>query len=216
MQSFQNGITIEFLSQKFNFSKLTIVRNLKKSLGKSKYDKFIKMQKSYNSVVNDKDINLKKEIEVDTEKLHSKNNFLEVNSDNQIGTEIENEFFQDSSFFEIAPLNCEIDNVNRKDVSSVPISEINFPKTVYMIVDRKIELETKFLRDYPEWEFLPNEDLDRECIEIYNDLKTAKRLCNKEQKVIKVPNTDVFKLVSHFLIARGISRIVYSEQLIAL
>ena len=58
---------------------------------------------------------------------------------------------------------------------------IDFPSIVYMIVDKKIELETKFLRDYPEWEFLPNEDLDRECIELYNDLKTAKRLCNKEQ-----------------------------------
>ena len=85
-----------------------------------------------------------------------------------------------------------------------------------MIVDKKIELETKFLRDYPEWEFLPNEDLGRKCIEIYNDLKTAKRFCNKEQKVIKVPNTDVFKIVAPILISRGISRIVNSEQLIAL
>ena len=48
------------------------------------------------------------------------------------------------------------------------------------------------------------------------DLKTAKRLCNKDQKVIKVPNTDVFKIVAPILISRGISRIVNSEQLIAL
>ena len=52
--------------------------------------------------------------------------------------------------------------------------------------------------------------------EVFNDLKKAKRLCSKEQKVIKVPNRDVFKLVTPFLIAKGISRIVYSEQLIAL
>ena len=54
------------------------------------------------------------------------------------------------------------------------------------------------------------------CIEVFNDLKKAKRMCSKEQKVIKVPNTNVFKLVKPFLIAKGISRIVYSEQLIAL
>ena len=92
--------------------------------------------------------------------------------------------------------------------------EVN--KTVYMIVDKNIELEVKLLKDYPEWEFLPNEDLERKTIEIYYDLKLAKRACNKEQKVIKVPNTDVFRIVSPILISRGISRIVSAEKLIAL
>ena len=85
-----------------------------------------------------------------------------------------------------------------------------------MIVDKNIELEIKLLKDYPEWEFLPNEDLKRKTIEIYFDLKTAKRFCSKEQKVIKVPNTDVFRLASPFLISRGISRIVSAEKLIAI
>ena len=34
-----------------------------------------------------------------------------------------------------------------------PLSDVNLPKVVYMIVDKKIELETKFLKDYPEWQF---------------------------------------------------------------
>ena len=45
-------------------------------------------------------------------------------------------------------------------------------------------------------------------IEIYDDLKIAKSFCNKEQKVIKVPNTEVFKIVAPILRIRGISRIV--------
>ncbi len=85
-----------------------------------------------------------------------------------------------------------------------------------MIVDKKIELEIKLLKDYPEWEFLPNEDLKRKTIEIYCDLKLAKRVCSKDQKVIKVPNTDVFRIVSPILISRGITRIVSAEKLIAL
>ena len=85
-----------------------------------------------------------------------------------------------------------------------------------MIVNKNIELEIKLLKDYPEWNFLPNSDLNRKTIEIYNDIKVAKRFCNKEQKVIKVPNTDVFRIVAPTLISRGISRIIYSEQLIAL
>ena len=121
-----------------------------------------------------------------------------------------------SQFIEISPLDYEIENSTQKDLSSVPISEIDFPQIAFMIVDKRIELEIKLLKDYPEWSFLPSDDLNRKTISIYFDLKIAKRLCNKEQKVIKVPNTDVFKIVAPILRSRGISRIVSSEKLIAL
>ena len=85
-----------------------------------------------------------------------------------------------------------------------------------MIVNQNIELEIKLLKDYPDWEFLPNEDLERKTIEIHFDLKSARTACSKDQKVIKVPNTNVFKIVSPILISRGISRIVSDEKLIAL
>ena len=85
-----------------------------------------------------------------------------------------------------------------------------------MVVNKNIELEIKFLKEYPDWDFLPNSDLNRKTIEIFNDIKVAKRSCNKEQKVIKVPNTEVFRIVAPTLISRGISRIISSEQLIAL
>ena len=212
IQSFQNGVSIDFLSQKFDFSKLTIIRNLKKSLGKSKYEKFIKMHKSLNLVITDQDINLKNASKVDEDKLPYKKDEFEANLDNQVETE----FSQDSSFLEIAPLDYEIDNESQKDLSSVPISEINLPKTVYMIVDRKIELDIKFLKDYPEWQFLSDDELSRKTIEIHEDLKSAKNRCKKEQKVIKVPNTNVFKLVAPFLLSKGISRIVSANNLIAL
>ena len=85
-----------------------------------------------------------------------------------------------------------------------------------MIVDKKIELEIKLLKDFPEWEFLPNRDLNRKTIEIFFDLNIAKRSCNKDQKVLKVPNTDVFRIAAPILIEKGISRIVCAENLIAL
>ena len=83
-------------------------------------------------------------------------------------------------------------------------------------MENKIELQTKILRDYPDWQFLAQNELDRKTIEIFFDLKIAKRFCNKEQKVIKVPNTNVFKLVAPLLQSRGITRIVSEDQLIAL
>ena len=120
------------------------------------------------------------------------------------------------TFIEIAPLDYVIDNSNRKELSSVPISDVDLPNIVYMIVDKKIELEIKLLKDYPEWNFLPTDDLNRKTLEIFLDLKIAKRFCNKEQKVIKVPNSNIFKIVAPILISRGISRIVNSDQLISL
>ena len=36
-----------------------------------------------------------------------------------------------------------------------------------MIVDKKIELETKYLKDYPEWQFLLKDELNRKTIEIF-------------------------------------------------
>ena len=87
---------------------------------------------------------------------------------------------------------------------------------VYIIVDNKLELEIKLLGDYPNWQFLSLEELKRKTIEIFSDIKIAKRFCSKDQKVIKVPNTDVFRIVAPTLLARGISRIVSTDYLIAL
>ena len=121
-----------------------------------------------------------------------------------------------SEFIEIAPLSFDIDNSTRKELTSVPILEVNLPKTVFMIVDKKVELEIKSLRDYPKWNFLSEDELKRKTIEIFLDLKIAKTFCQKEQKVIKVPNTNVFKIVAPILSSRGISRIVSADKLIAL
>ena len=85
-----------------------------------------------------------------------------------------------------------------------------------MIVDKKIELETKYLKEYPEWQFLSQEELNRKTIKVYFDLKNAKRFCHKEQKVIKVPNTEVFKIATPSLLDKGVSRIVTEDILIAL
>ena len=84
-----------------------------------------------------------------------------------------------------------------------------------MIVDKKIELDIKYLRDYPDWDFLSEDELSRKTIRIFADLKIAKSFCTKEQKVIKVPNTNVFNIAAPFLISKGISRIVTDDKLIS-
>ena len=199
---FNAGKTIEQLSNEFECSKLTISRNLKKSLGEDKYKEIISKNKSTLDLSKDnaKNVSDKEEVELNQKKT-------QISSD---------EDYQFTTFVELAPVDQKIDSELQKDLASIEISEFDFPKIVYMIVNNKIELETKLLKEYPEWNFLPQNDLDRKTIEIYIDLKIAKRFCNKDQKVIKVPNTNVFKIVAPLLCARGISRIISDTRLIAL
>ncbi len=212
IQCFTSGETLDDLSRKFNFTKLTISRNLKKNLGEKKYKELIQKNKTSNqsSSLENKDFAI--ESTKDLYKKNQNDNF----TNNQIANNHEEEYYHVTPFMEITPLNCEIENSPQKDLSSVPISEFVFPNMVYMIVDKKIELETKYLNEYPEWQFLSKDELNRKTIQIYLDLKNAKRFCNKEQKVIKVPNTKVFKIVAPLLLSKGISRIVSDDKLIAL
>ena len=198
---FTDGKTIEELSIEFNCTKLTISRNLKISIGEKKYKEFFTNNKR--SI---------KAIDQNKREMVLKNESNSIN----LKENVDEDYFPSNSFLEITPLNCEFDNTTQKDLSSVPISEIQFPNIVYMIVDKKIELDIKYLRDYPDWQFLAKDELNRKTIEIFVDLKNAKKFCNKEQKVIKVPNTEVFKISAPLLLNKGISRIIFADQLIAL
>lgn len=210
---FSNGTTIDELSKKFNCTKLTISRNLKKILGEKKYNELITSTKS------------SKKSHENEESIYSFSNEKEIKKDDLkensyqskvIDNKKEEDFSYMHQLIEIAPLDYQIENIPQKDLSSVPISEVELPKTVFMVVDKKIELETKYLKDYPDWEFLSQDELNRRTIQIFEDLKNAKRICTKDQKVIKVPNTNVFRIVAPLLVSRGISRILTEDKLIAL
>ena len=212
--SFKSGTPINVLSDTYNCTNSTIIRNLKKNIGEIKYKELsIKSKSSKGKPKTNKNQanNLQK---INSENEHSKKDpeHPKVFNENMTASN----FDQVDSFFEIPPVDYEIENSSRKEISSVSISEVDFPRVVYMIVDKKIDLEIKLLKDFPEWEFLPHEDLDRKTIEIFFDLNLAKRSCNNEQKVLKVPNTEVFRIAAPLLIKKGISRIICAENLIAL
>lgn len=200
---FIDGTNVDQIAELFNCTKLTISRNLKKFIGEEKFKLIKKNTKSLlKDEVIDKD---ERSYQID------KNSFVKKNTEN-----LEQEFSPLASFVEITPLDYQIENTSQKDFSSIPLSEVVFQKIVYMIVDNKIELEIKRLKDFPDWQFLSKDELNRKTIEIYDDLKNAKRFCKKEQKVIKVPNTNVFKIVAPILLSKGISRIINNDKLIAL
>ena len=212
-KSFIGGSTIEEIAKRYDFTKITICRNLKKSLGEEKFkriNKEIKLGLKPSKT-------LIEEISSDNKfsnilKSSKKNKFL----DDELAIESPENTFPQANFVEIQPLAEVFEDLPQKDFSSVSVKSIEFPNVVYMIISNTFELETKQLKDYPAWQFLPLEDLERNTLEIFHDLKSAKGLCNKNQKVIKVPNTNVFKIVAPILITKGITRIISNDQLIAL
>ena len=207
--NFLDNQSVEILSEKFNCTKTTIIRNLKKSLGEKKYEEILNRLNTQFNIKNEK------LLENDNKQTFEEN-IIKKTDDTSIGISNEDKTSPFESFIEITPLDHDFEDVSQKDISSIPLSEIKLPNMVFLIVKKEIELETKYLKDYPEWQFLPQNDLKRKTIEIHFDLKTAKRICNKDQKVIKVPNTDVFRIVAPILMSRGISRIVAAENLISI
>jgi len=195
LNSFVNGINLKLLSEKYKLSQATIVRQLKNNLG---VDKFKVLRDNNKS---------KKE----------KNNILneDLVSENNLEKSIKNNNFE-QEFVEVVPITDGIELDNQKDLASEPLTEANLPNVVYMLVDKNIELLPKMLKEYPEWGFLPQEDLNRMSLEIFDDHNYAKKLCTKNQKLIKVPNPNVFLMAASSLKLKGITRIIFNNLLLAL
>ena len=206
---FINGEELDSLKNKFQVSKLTIIRNLKKILGDSEYKNSLKKDaKSNKKKFHEKEI-INKQIKINTD--------ISYIEQNESSSEYESKDpLTDQPLIEITPLIEEISSDRQKDISSIPIALMSLPKIVYMNVDKNFELEIKLLKDYLDWTFLPQDDLNRKTIEVFLDIKKAKIKCNNNQKVIKIPNTNVFKVTKRFLLDKGISRIVCGDDLIAL
>lgn len=210
-ESFRNGLEIKEISDTYNFSKQTIIKQLKIILGDEKFNLIIN-KRAKNENLKKKNIkNIKNNVNKKDELLDrnktSNNDFYISNSEK---TNI------DEAFLEIPPIINNIDLDNQKDLTSRPLSEANFPRIVYMLVDKNIELESKLLKDFPEWSFLSEDDLSRRTIQIFSDQKLGKQSCSKNQKLIKVPNTNVFLIASEKLKSKGISRIIFEDSLLAL
>ena len=208
IEAFVEGNTIKEISNSYQFTVNTITRQLKQILGEKQFEKI----KSSNSSKTNKD---KKNLITNNSKLSEdnlkpqkfKNEIKEINNDSDN---------QENCFYEIKPLTEGIELEKQKDISSQPLKDIKFPNMVYILIEKEIEIKPRLLYDYPEWRFLPKEDLERYAIQIFQDQKEAKRHCNKNQKLLKVPNPNVFLIASQKMKSKGISRLVFGEKLISL
>ena len=189
---FINGIDLNQISESYEFSLATIVRQLKNMIGVDAFKKYKSKKKNIQKVQNNPS--------------HLENN---------LNSKFDNENFEEK-FIEVIPITDQIQFDRQKELTSEPITEAKLPEIVYLIVDKKIELVPKLLKDYPEWSYMPEEDLKRVTLEIYADQKNAKKCCSKNEKTIKIPNSKVFIIASKLLKSKGITRVIFNDLLFSL
>ena len=245
VEAYQAGENTITLAEKYNCSSNTINRTVKTLLSDIEYKllKEKRLNSSNKKMEPANNIILEAKTE-DHDKLNSFNSpQSKVNEDEQ---SIKNEGFYNSDFKEIAifPMgeithserqnneNSDTEKINQ-DTKFVEISPLSsgfdiekldfkilnqeiLPESVYMLVDKKVELEIKSISDLPLWSGLPENELKRNAILLFANQRSAKRSCSKNQRVIKIPDTSIFKLLKSYLIAKGITRLILDDSIIAL
>ena len=227
VEAYRAGETANTLALKYSCSSNTINRTVKTLLSEAEY-KILKenIRKAGNKKVQKVD---NKSVDSKEEQTNNDSNlpdfeeiaFLPVpelaqlaresdeNDDDQINKD------SDTKFEEIAPLASSFD-FEKKELDFEILNQESLPESVYMIVDKKVELEIKTISDLPEWSFLPENELKRHAILLFYNQRSAKRSCSKNQRVIKIPNTSVFEFSKSYLVLKGITRLILEESIIAL
>ena len=119
-------------------------------------------------------------------------------------------------FTELVPLIGVAGLSGSAPMETQPLSPGVLPDSVYMLVDKVVELDARPLRDFPELGPLDTADQDRQGLFLFTNPRAAKRQCGRSQRVIKVPDTTVFERTSSYLLKRGITRLVMEGTVVAL
>ena len=132
---------------------------------------------------------------------------------------LESSYFdeQNSSFFhEVVPLKTDFSLDEQRTVTCEPLSKDILPNSLYMLVDKTVELDIKPLSEFPELGFLEDDEKTRKALCLFTNQRSAKRNCGRTQRVIKIPDAAIFELSRSFLLDRGITRLVLEGSLFAL
>ena len=134
--------------------------------------------------------------------------------DDDFGDSDEDRDLEEAAAF--APVPVALSFEDQLPSSPVPLASAPIPASVYMLVDKTVELQARPLSEIPELGRLEPSELERQAIVVYSNPRQAKRHCGRTQRVIKVPDTRVLERTSTYLLAQGISRVVIEGALYSL
>ncbi len=224
LEAYKAGDNTNLIAEKYNCTPNTINRTVKTLLSETEYT-LLKQTRSKISNKKEKLVNNKtvKDQKEDLEQINSLISFEEEDLSVKINERSKDSMLDgnnqdfDNNFEEIAPLISSFDfDQNKKKSDFEILNYESLPESVYMIVDKKVELDLQPISDLPEWSFLPENELERNAILLFSNQRSAKRICSRNQRVIKIPNTGIFQLSKSYLISKGITRLILEDLIIGL
>jgi hypothetical protein len=95
----------------------------------------------------------------------------------------------------------------------LPLADAAIPKVFYLVVDRGAELIAPPLRDFGELGEMSSDEAENRTLPMFDNHRVAKRFSNvRTQRVIKVPDNQLFYKTTHHLNAKGIKRFLLDGQ----
>jgi hypothetical protein len=214
---YQAGETAAALAEAFSCSANTVSRTIKAAIGLEAYGA-IKDLRIAGSAVR---AIVKPEIAQDQVELEltSPAAFAVTSEEEDYGKEEldinDLEIESNSDFIAFAPLAVTANLSDSSPCVSKPLVASELPASLYLLVDREVELKGTPVRDFTELGLIASEEEDLQAIALFINPRQAKRQCGRSQRVIKVPDSSLLELTAPYILAQGISRIVLEGALYA-
>ncbi len=125
------------------------------------------------------------------------------------------EIESNNDFIAFAPLAVAANLSDSSPCVSKPLVASELPASLYLLVDREVELKGTPVKDFTELGLIASEEEELQAIALFVNPRQAKRQCGRSQRVIKVPDSSLLELTAPYILAQGISRIVLEGALYA-
>jgi len=227
VQRYQAGEASAALAEAFECSTNTVSRTVKAALGIEAYAALKEQRAKGNVAINPKQINpepINPEPENQTTlKLEEVPAVLALDDADDFATNhkedsesIDLEIEQNNDFFTLPLLAVEANLSDSNPCVSKPLVTSELPASLYLLVDREVELKGTPVKEFSELGRVAPQEEDLQAIALFVNPRQAKRQCGRSQRVIKVPDSSLLDLTAPYILAQGISRIVLEGALYAI
>jgi transposase-like protein len=106
---------------------------------------------------------------------------------------------------------------DRSQLQVTPLSQAILPRTCYIVIDKFAELIVRPLKEFAELGQIPSDEIGQRTLPIFDNHRVAKRFSNQRtQRVIKVPDSQVFYKTIHHMRSKGIARLLVDGHIYSL
>lgn len=98
----------------------------------------------------------------------------------------------------------------------LPLGIAPLPRTSYVVVDRTADLVTCSLTTLAELGTVEADHAEAQALPLFDNPRTAKRFCKRNQRVIKLPDSQILLKTTRWLQAKGIHCLLIDGQVYAL